>query len=344
MRMPTPGNSTQVARKILRKLRSLAKLVRRPLPDLPNFHVMSPVPLPFYGNPAQRRVNAVLVRLQVTVVARALGLREPVIIATLPTAGDVVRPMRRRSLVFNRSDRHSDFTESDGRLIREMELALLAESDHVLYVSRALLAEERPHTGVRGFFLDHGVDLDHFRPVGPDRLPADLSAIPGPRIGFFGALDELVVDFDLLERLAKELPDASLVLIGDSSHPMDRFDAYPNVHWLGFRPYSEIPAYGSGFDLAIMPWVRSSWIESCNPIKLKEYLALGLPVVSTEFAEVRHYREHVQVAADAGEFVDLVRATLADPGPAVPEQRRRVVVGHSWRSRADLVQKLVSDG
>jgi glycosyltransferase involved in cell wall biosynthesis len=331
MRMPTRGNSTHVARRILRKLKSVAKFVRQPLP---NFFVMSPLPLPFYGSPFLRRVNAVLVRAQVRLVATFLRLRTPVIMVTIPTAWDVVAPMRRRSLVFNRSDRHSDFPEADREAIQALERQLLTHSDHVVYVSHVLMDEERPLTGSRAHFLDHGVDVDHFTARPPFDWPDDIRSIDGPRIGFFGALDDFLVDFDLLERLAAELPDASLVLIGDATHPMGRYDKYPNVHWLGFRPYDTIPAYGSAFDVAIMPWLDNDWIHHSNPIKLKEYLALGLPVVSTDFAELAAYTDRVRGVRSHAEFVEAVRRTLTEGGLKQPLALRRSVLAYSWHSRA----------
>ncbi|WP_158843698.1 glycosyltransferase [Saccharothrix deserti] len=331
MRMPTRGNSTHVSRRILRKLRSVAKFVRRPMPD---FYVMSPLPLPFYGSPFLRKVNAVLVRTQVRLVALALGLRTPVIMVTIPTAWDVVAPMRRHSLVFNRSDRHSDFPEADRASIEALENQLLAHADHVVYVSHALMDEELPRTGSRAHFLDHGVDVDHFTARSEFEWPDDVRSIDGPRIGFFGALDDFVVDFDLLERVAAELPEASLVLIGDATHPMERFDKYPNVHWLGFRPYSLIPAYGSAFDVAIMPWQDNDWIKRSNPIKLKEYLALGLPVVSTDFAELAGYTDRVRAAGDPAAFVEAIRRTLTAGPPLPASTLRESVQAHSWHARA----------
>ncbi|MDQ3577302.1 MAG: glycosyltransferase [Actinomycetota bacterium] len=331
LRMPTPGKSTQFLRRIFRKLGSVAKLVRRPLPDVPGYHVMTPLPLPFYGKPWVRKINAVLVRAQVRAVCLALGMRAPVVVATIPTAWDVVEPMSRRGLIYNRSDRHSAFPEADQVAIAALEDKLLAGSDHVLYVSRELQAEDAHATGHRGFFLDHGVDLQHFHRR--DELPADLAAIPGPRIGFFGSLDDYLVDFDLLERIAREIPEASLVLIGDATISMDRFAKYPNVHWLDFRPYAQIPAYGSGFDVALMPWLDNDWIKHANPIKLKEYLALGLAVVSTDFPEVRHYADRIRVASH-DDFVAAIRETLADGGLSTPDDRRASVLPSSWDSRA----------
>jgi glycosyltransferase involved in cell wall biosynthesis len=274
-------------------------------------------------------------------VCLALGMRAPVIVTTLPTAWDVVRPMQRHSLVFNRSDRHSEFPEADFATIERLERELLRGADHVLYASRSLLASERALTGHRAHFLDHGVDIEHFRRRETAELPVDLAEIPEPRIGFFGALDDFLVDFDLLERIAAELPDVSLVLIGDATHPMDRFEKYPNVHWLGFHPYEQIPAYGSGFAVGIMPWLGNSWIAHVNPVKLKEYLALGLPVVGTPFAEIAYYADRVRVAATPAYFVDTIRSSLADGGTGSPQERRGSVLTAAWEARSDELVRLV---
>jgi GT2 family glycosyltransferase len=338
LRMPVPGRSSQPFRRIARKLRSVAKLVRRPLPGQPNFHVMTPLIVPLYSSRLARAVNAWMVRFQVRVVARVIGIRRAAIVVTIPTAWDVVRDMPRHSLLVNRSDRHSSFPEADRALIEGMEHQLLRHADHVLYVSQAFQSDESPLTNGRAFFLDHGVDLDHFTPRPPETEPEDLATIPHPRIGFFGSLDDYLVDFDLLERVAREVPEAHLVLIGDATCSMRRFDGLANVHWLGFRPYDEIPAYGSGFDVALMPWLQNDWIQSCNPIKLKEYLALGLPVVSIDFPEVRRYGDSITIAADADSFVAAVRAALFGGDPLTPGDRRAAVAHASWQGRAkDLV-------
>lgn len=337
LRMPTPGKSTQFLRRILRKLRSVAMLVRRPLPDTPGFHVMTPLPLPFYGKPWLRKLNSVLVRAQVRTVCFFLRMGTPVVVATIPTAWDVVEPMKRKGLLFNRSDRHSAFPEADQSAIRALEDSLLSNSDHVLYVSRALQEEEQHLTGERAYFIDHGVDLEHFT---RRTLPEDLARIPGPRIGFFGSLDDYLVDFDLLERVAAEFPDASLVLIGDATCSMERYDKFPNVHWLDFKSYEQIPGYGSGFDVALMPWLDNDWIKHANPIKMKEYLALGLAVVSTDFPEVERYSDVIRVAGDHTAFVDQIRHTLADGGLKTPEERRAAVLAASWDSRARELMKL----
>ncbi|HLZ39267.1 MAG TPA: glycosyltransferase [Mycobacteriales bacterium] len=329
MRLPLPGRSSGAGRRIARKARSIAKGVRRPLPDTPGFRVMTPLMLPLYGSPLLRAVNSWLVRTQVRIVARAIGLRRPVVMVTLPTAWDVAPALPRRALVYNRSDKHSAFDEANARVVRRLERELLTHADRVFYVSSRLQAEDAPVVGDRAVFLDHGVDAEHFRRRGPEEEPAELRRIPHPRIGFFGGLDDYLVDVALLERVATELPHAQLVLIGDATCPMDDLVAHDNVHWLGFRRYEDIPRYGSGFDVALMPWLANEWIESCNPIKLKEYLALGLPVVTTAYPDAERYRDVVGVAADGREFVRLVEQALV-AGAGGAEQRRAAVAATTW--------------
>ena len=123
----------------------MAKLVRKPIPGLPNFNVMTPVTIPLYGSAIARRLNSALVRAQVRAVLRALGINCPAYIVTIPTAWDVVRPMERRCLVYNRSDLHSSFPEADRKLIEGYEAKLLNSSDHVCYVSRELMRQEQPN-------------------------------------------------------------------------------------------------------------------------------------------------------------------------------------------------------
>lgn len=339
LRVPNSSTSSNPGRRILRKLRSMSRLLRRPLVQYPDFHVFTPIMLPVYGDVGLlSQINAWLIRTQVRVAARLAGVGPvPAIGVTIPTAWPVVAPMKRSALLFNRSDLHSAFPEANGPWVAALEQELLTNSDHVLYVSHELMKRDAPIVGPRGFFLDHGVDLSHFSP--DKEVHLDVAKIARPRIGFFGGLDDYVVDMELLVEIARSLPTASLVLIGDATCSMDELTALPNVHWLGFRSYQDIPALGRGFDVAIMPWLDNEWIRFANPIKLKEYLALGLPVVSTDYPEVDAYRDQISVVAERSDFVPLIEAALANPGS--PEGRLEFVQPFSWSGRARALTSLL---
>ena len=334
LRMPLPGRSSHFTRRLVRKARSMTKRMSHPVPELPRLAVFSPVVLPFYGSERARRINARFVARQVGRASRRLGLRDPIAVVTIPTAVDVLAHLDHGAVIYNRSDRHSAFGEADQSSIAAMEQRLLESADRVLYVSTAMMTEEAPIVGDRAVFLDHGVDADHFalRPDAP--RPSDIADLAAPIIGFFGGLDDYLVDLDLIAQLAEAIPEASVLLIGDASHAMEPLEAIANVHWIGPRPYADIPAYGACFDVAIMPWLDNDWIRYANPIKLKEYLALGLPVVSSDFPEVRRYQDHIRVARTREDFIAAVRLTLADGGLTTRGARRAAVADMTWDSRA----------
>lgn len=344
MRMPRKGRSSTPWRRIARKAASVARTIRRPDPDTPGFHVMTPVLFPWYGSATGRAVNARLVRWQVTLAARALGIRTPVLFVTIPTAWDVVRRMPHRRLLANRSDKHSSFREADGAVIAGLERDLLAAADTALYVSHSLLDEEAPLTDGRGEFLDHGVDLERFLPASTSvdsRNPLDGRSVPDalagigqPRIGYIGGMNSYQIDAALFADVADAHPDAQLVLVGLTDLDLTELLARPNVHWLGQRPYEEIPGLMAALDVALMPWQANEWIRHANPIKIKEYLAVGLPVVSTWYPELARYAHVVHVAHERDDFVGLVGRALTDRDPLAAAARRAEVEPDSWDRRA----------
>ncbi|WP_248580527.1 glycosyltransferase [Nocardioides sp. InS609-2] len=344
MRMPRRGTTSQPLRRVARKVGSTLRALRRPEPAFPKLYVMTPVSVPVFANPRLSRLNALSVRLQVRVASRLVGIRVPDVLITLPTAWEVARRLRTRTVVVNRSDRYSALPEADTTLIAGLEASMLEACDAAVYVSRELMADEQPLVSAgsgRALFLGHGVDLDHFAPQPGGAEPADLAPVPHPRVGFFGGIDDYVVDLDLISRLAVELPDVSVVLVGAATCPLDELVALPNVHWLGMKPYAEIPAYGAGFDVALMPWLQNDWIRFCNPIKTKEYLALGLPVVTTPYPEAEAHADVMAVSGSSDHFVALVREAVDGHPAGTPELRRAAVAGDSWDARADVLRAIL---
>ena len=106
---------------------------------------------------------------------------------------------------------------------------------------------------------------------------------------------------------------------------------------LGHKPYEEIPLYGKYFDVAIMPWRQTEWIKACNPVKLKEYLALGKPIVSTPFDELQKYSDLVYIAKNSEEFSELIRKALNDNNSERINARRNKIKNYTWEVKAQNV-------
>jgi glycosyltransferase involved in cell wall biosynthesis len=342
MRMPLPSNTEQPLRRIFRKIASTSKLLKRPKSELKDFGVLSAINVPLFGSPKAAAVNARIVAAQVRWALRRLGISQPICVVTIPTAIDVVDRMESADVIYYRSDNHSADPGVNPELIRSYEDRMFARASYVLYSSRALLESEHDRHKGKAVFFDQGIDAAKFLAPAPINEPLDLASIPRPRIGYYGQLEPHGVDMDLLCRTAREIPEASLVLVGNSAVDTTLLAAFSNVYMLGAKPHAQIPAYGHGFDLAIMPRPDSLWSRSTNPIKLKEYLALGLPIVSTWIPELAYYQDVVRVANTPDEFIAAIRKTLQDGGVGSAESRRALVAEATWSKRAEQLVELTA--
>ena len=175
--------------------------------------------------------------------------------------------------------------------------------------------------------------------------PADITALPAPRIGYVGALAPWI-DFDLLAAVAGAFPKASLVLIGPpvggESDPGRWFSGLGNVHILGSRAHAELPQYLMEMDVTLIPFRLNELTRGVNPNKLHEYMAVGRPVVSTDFSPFIHdYVPHVKIGRDTESFVTAVAAWLEQPGDPAP--RREVAQSHGWGPEAQRMVRLIEE-
>ncbi len=214
------------------------------------------------------------------------------------------------------------------------EADLIARSDLVFTGGLSLYEAKRDrHHNVHAF--PSSIEYQHFATArGAPRDPADQAGIPGPRIGFYGVVDERF-DADLLGQVASARPDWQFVIIG----PVVKIDpatlpCSANVHYLGQKGYQDLPAYLSGWDVAILPFARNESTRFISPTKTPEYLAAGRPVVSTPITDVvRPYGDEalVHIAEDAEAWVGGIEKALAQRSDARWLARVDAhLAGNSW--------------
>jgi len=333
MRKFNVGEGRMFFTRLARKARSIfhgAKEVT------PGFHVYSPASLPVHHISWARPLNKLAVKTQVRIAMGAAGIRRPLVWVACPAACDIALELRSGPLVYQRTDRYEEYPGVDRAQIERYDRALKAAADVTVYVNRKLMAQEALQC-TKAIFLDHGVDYDLFASAADQpSTPAEVGGLKHPIIGYFGDIDAHIVDVEMLEELTALLPEMSFVFVGTSTTDTGPLAKRPNVTMIPRKPYDVVPQYGKCFDVAIMPWRRNEWIDSCNPIKLKEYLALGKAVVSTPFSELDYYDGVVERAQGAAEFAEAIRKAIAEDSDERIEARKRRVADITWDSRAAL--------
>lgn len=234
-------------------------------------------------------------------------------------------------------------------VLKEREAELFKRADLVFTGGQSLYEAKRTqHQSVYAF--PSSIDAPHFAQARAIKAePPDQANIPHPRIGFFGVIDERM-DIELLERVAEARPHWQLVIIG----PVVKIDpeSLPrrsNMHYLGGKSYAELPAYLSGWDVAMLPFARNESTRFISPTKTPEYLAAGRPVVSTSIRDVvRPYGEQglVHIADTPEEFVAAIEQAMS----ANTQERLREVDAflsqtswdRTWKRMTDLIEDVVA--
>ena len=322
--------------KLIRKSKSIFTGLKR---SGEGFWVYSPFSLPVQHIGWTKPVNEFVLRSQVGRVIRKIGIESPVVWVACPSACDMAIKMEKSKLVYQRTDRFEDFPGVDIETIKGFDCRMKANADLTIYVNRKLYEEEMNQCR-KAVYLDHGVDFDLFASgLNGSKEPADMSDIPRPIIGFIGSIDDCNPDIDFLTDVADLLPDMSFVLVGRAQMDCSNLKSRKNVRMLGQKPYELVPEYGKRFDVAVLPLHQSRWADAVNPLKLKEYLALGKPVVSTPFSELRGYSDVVYEAKTPSTFAACIKKAISEDSSELVVKRRDKVRNSSWDSKAEQVLK-----
>jgi len=321
--------------KLIRKLRSILKGLKE---SDAGFWVYSPFTLPLHHISWARSLNQAMLKYQIQRLMQRLDINAPIVWVACPAACDTAIGMESAKLVYQRTDRYEDDPDVDRDVILDYDGKLKAAADLTVYVNRLLYDQEASQCK-KALFLDHGVDYEMFATAELNsEKPADIAGIKKPIVGYFGALDGHKIDIGFLESVAELLPEMSFVFIGKSSLDCSSLSARKNVRLLGQKPYEQIPHYGKCFDVAILPWKINKWTQAANPIKFKEYLALGKPVVSTpSFSELQQYLDVVYQANNPEEFAECIRKAYSQNSEELVRKRRQRVAETSWDSKAELL-------
>ena len=298
-----------------------------------------------------RRVNAKLRLLTLAAVIRRLGMTSSIAMALRPDRLWLMRGVQPSAMVYYAVDEWTGFgglSEESRRRLRAAEEELLGVVDLALAVSPRLFerfSRFQPNT----FLMENGADVEHFAPENIARSPRlpQLARLNRPIMGFIGQIDDRL-DQPLLAALACARPQWNFVLSGRVKPGTDlsALASLPNIHLLGYQPYAQLPSMLRDVDICLVPYVTSDLTQSCNPLKVFEYLASGKPVVSRPLEGLLACRSAIALANTPTEFLAKMEAALADPMKGAP-QRLAVAAANSWDARVDVLEahlQSVADG
>ena len=297
-----------------------------------------------------RLPKAINSRLTARELARlAAGLRPPVVLWIYdPGAAGLAGRCREAFAVYDCVD---DYTEQTTSARKRAMVAscdrMAATRSRLVFTTSTKMYERHRRLNPGTHLVQNAGDYEHFS-AAVDRAFAapEVSDLPRPVLGFAGNFLASKVDFGLLDRVARALPQATVLLIGpatpETGPVLERLDQLPNVRWLGPKTYTELPRYVAAFDVGLIPYVSNDYTRSCFPLKLYEYLAAGKPVVATGLPELAGMEPDVVLVDGAAGFVEEVTRGAARDGEADKMRRKELASRNSWEAKTDRLLELVS--
>jgi glycosyltransferase involved in cell wall biosynthesis len=327
----------RIARRLVRGLRG-----PRRVDDL---HVLSPLVLPFHGNPFARRLNAWLLPVLVHRAARRLGMRRPILWAYVPQAETLLDALEPQLVVYHCVDDIAAQPGIDAAGFRACERRFAARAELVL-ASSPPLAERLRAVCANVLYVPNVADTGLFASAlraGP--LDSGMAILERPRIVFTGAIVTTKLDLDLLVELARSRPAWSFAFVGpvgpgDPRADVSALAAEPNVHLLGPRAYPQLPSVLRAADAGLIPYALNELTASIFPMKVYEYLAAGLPVVATPLPSLASV-EDVACAPSAAGIARLLDEALAGDTPERRALRSRAALAHSWERRIEEISAAI---
>jgi glycosyltransferase involved in cell wall biosynthesis len=299
-------------------------------------------PVPYHAATSltsRRLANQLAQRLLAPMIRRdlaGLGIHNPILIAGLPHAVDLLPLVRHTCVVYHCADDYASVRGFPASL-PALEADLCRQADLVITTSETLW-RDRLRFNANTHWVPNGVDFAHFGGVAePAR---ELQHLKKPVVGFVGGLSEWV-DIDLIAELAKRRREWAFVLIGPIGVDVSRVQTEANVHLLGPKPYTELPSYLAAMDVALIPFKRDRVTYHADPIKAYEYLAAGLPVVATEMPALRRLDYVVRLAQTAHDFENQIEAAIQEGRDTRKHDRQSEAARHSWSSRFETIDALV---
>jgi glycosyltransferase involved in cell wall biosynthesis len=333
-----PGINSKDLRRILQRLRRGLK----PIAEVePGIFVFSPLLIPWRQHlPVMQRINRQLLQTRILRFLKQQKFGRPVVWTYHPFVLPLLNEIKYTKLVYHLVDDLSAVPGIQSDALKAAEKALVQQCDAVFNTSLALQSNMNQLAPGRSHYFNNVADIELFSQARKiNSAPKDFAQIPAPRIGYVGVLSDFKVDFTLILAVAQKRPDWHWVFIGEeregqNDKTLAALAGLPNVHLLGYRPYKDIPRLLAGLDVAVLPTLINDYTRAMFPMKFFEYLAAGLPVVSTSLPSLVEYSHLFHRANSPDEFLQAIDQLLKKPKSERSVQLE-TIANQNWDERLD---------
>ncbi|AMO57814.1 hypothetical protein GZ77_13000 [Endozoicomonas montiporae] len=332
LRSPKPGLRDFL--RIIAKVRAMLGLSQKPerVKDGPQPIILNPKVIPFHGFSHARKINKRWLTEAILSACAEHDFKDIILWTSLPTAVDIVGSLGEKASIYYCGDDFNALDGVDHATVNPMERELVSKVDLTLVVSEALAHKFAGHNTI---MLPHGVDFELFSK--PSSCPRDVPD-KKPTAGFYGSLSEWL-DVEMMAQTATAMPGWNFVFVGTVKTRVGVLEELPNVHFLGPKAHSRLPGYVQNWDVALLPFRHNRQIQACNPLKLREYLASGTAIASTDFPAVRLYKDLIAIQKNKEPFSRVIQRAYESRDNK--QARQDLVANESWQHRANQLEDLI---
>lgn len=335
-----PSTNVHDIKRIFEKLKRFfygPQIVRK------NVYRFSPLLLPFHRYDVVQKINRILLVYSIRKVCTQLNFKRPILWVIIPHMASLIGSLNEKLVVYYCVDDFASLPGVESNIITQFDRELTKRAD-IVFTPSKMLYEKKIKVNKNTYLSPHGVDVKHFSKVLDDTIdiPKEISHIKKPILGFFGLIERWI-DLNLIEYLAKYNENWSIIMIGRIAQPITKFKKITNVYFLGPRKYESLPNYARHFDVALIPYVLNKQVMNANPIKLREYLAMGKAIVSVRTPEIEKLADVVRISDGYESFARNVEIALNENSEKQIKKRTELVKDSSWESRFERISRIVSN-
>ena len=269
--------------------------------------IIQPFMLPWQKIPGIRRMNAISVISAVRKELKNYPNNEVILVTTVPNACDYIGHFNEDLAVYYCVDDFTEWPGLDKNYIKDLESELLSHCDALIATSEKLLNRLK-FIGKPLKLLTHGVNTEMFTRL-PDKKDIVLQNIKPPRVGYYGLFDKRS-DQELLLSIALELPMVSFVIIGKVEYCLPKLRRLENIYFIGPVKYERLPSLIKGLEILILPYKVNELTQSIYPLKLKEYILTGKPVICSPLPEVKQFEHLINIAETERDWINNISCQL----------------------------------